>query len=338
MTLLGRLLDIAPGRVVQYHSQEDWRAARVAGHAIGGSAVAAILGVSPFATPMDEWWRRQPDAPPVTETQAMRRGTVLEPAVLRLWAESDSPARHVEWCDGLIIRHAVHPWAIGSVDALHLDDGELGLVEIKTTSRAAGWGPGGVIEAWDDAATDAVPAHYALQAYWYLECTGLPWLDLVAMLPRFELTHYRLMRDEAVQSRLLERVGAWRERHLVRGERPPLDGSDGASAALQSAHASPAKVDVEATADDERLLEKLLTIRATMAALGETEAVIKRRIEERIGDAYRLTGSCASAVWTLPGTRSSFDAASFKREHPELAARYTKETPTARSLRVTEKK
>lgn len=209
------------------------RAAWLALRGIGGSDVAAIRGHSPFASPWDVWVRRQPgvaqdrdDADPI-----LAEGLRFEPMIAAEYALATgrTVTRHVN----VVVQHPEFPWATGSPDGTVVDpEAGLGGADWKTyRMRDAAWGPSGsVVEAFGPEAVAVSPLYYLDQAYWYLEITGLPWWDLVVWLPRSfgfpELRWIRVMADRPHQRRMLLEVARWRQRHLVEGVQPDVDGSD----------------------------------------------------------------------------------------------------------------
>ena len=64
---------------------EGWHEARKSG--LGGSDIAAVLGLSKWASPMDVWYQKRGLVDPLEESNAMRRGRLLEPAIAEWYAE-----------------------------------------------------------------------------------------------------------------------------------------------------------------------------------------------------------------------------------------------------------
>jgi putative phage-type endonuclease len=64
-------------------TRDEWLAARRTG--IGGSDIAAILGLSPWRTPLDVY-RDKVDGAEQPETEAMRWGRLLEDVIAREYA------------------------------------------------------------------------------------------------------------------------------------------------------------------------------------------------------------------------------------------------------------
>ena len=69
-------------------TREEWLAARCPG--VTGTDISAILGANPWATPLDIWLDKTGRGREVHMNDAMRRGTDLEPTIVK-WAH-----RHLE--------------------------------------------------------------------------------------------------------------------------------------------------------------------------------------------------------------------------------------------------
>jgi predicted phage-related endonuclease len=222
-----------------YADRAAWLAARVGApdeHRIGGSDVAAILGVSRFAGPWDLYAERvlgiKREATAAREAD-FRRGNLLERYVLEEYAHRTSHSVH--HADEIV--HLVDDWRVGSPDALATDlDGVRGGVEAKTSRDAHEWGEDGaeIADYERDGGASIVPPYYALQVYWYLDLSGLPWWDVAVLLPWYEVRAYRIWRDEALQARIVAQVSAWRRRHLVEREAPDLDASEACKRAMEA--------------------------------------------------------------------------------------------------------
>ena len=48
---------------------------------VGGSELAAVLGLSPYETPYDVWLRKTGQSDPIEDNQYMKRGRILEPII-----------------------------------------------------------------------------------------------------------------------------------------------------------------------------------------------------------------------------------------------------------------
>ncbi len=288
-------------RVEIYESREDWLRGRRAGeHRVGASDVGAILGCSQHRRPWDVWCERQGLTPPVDAAQerTFARGHRYELRALQDFAEESGTyvcQPRAVWAPEnndaqVIVVHGAEPWATCTPDGLTLTPGARtawGGAEAKTSSAPRAWGPTQVIERWDDALAAVIPAHYAAQCYWSLECTGLPTWTLVVLLPWYEVRWYVIHRDEEMQRALVDTVGAWRERHLVRGEAPAITGDAACGRWLAQQH--PGGAGPRAATDREAAVVRRMRELARMARETERERdLLRHLLAASIGDAARI--------------------------------------------------
>ena len=131
--------------------RNEWLAKRRTG--ISGTDVSAILGINPWASPLDVWLDKRGQAEPRAESMAMKLGNLLEPVVATLYADETG----AELVDPGFLRHPSRDWHIGTPDRITVDGT---LIEIKTAERADGWG---------EPETAEIPDHYWLQCQHQLE-------------------------------------------------------------------------------------------------------------------------------------------------------------------------
>jgi predicted phage-related endonuclease len=121
---------------------------------IGGSDVAALLGLSPWATPLSVYARivhGQRDE----DSASKKRGRFLEEAVLRLYADETGATL----LPGPKLRHPRMEHTRASLDALALRDG-CRVADAKTAGRTE-------IHRWGEAGTDQVPLYIVPQMNFY---------------------------------------------------------------------------------------------------------------------------------------------------------------------------
>lgn len=216
---------IWPGRVARFTDRAAWEASRFEGDRIGASDAPAVFGLSPWSGPWDLWARMVRGVRPErtdAEKEVLARGLRFEVTVAREYAHARPQSRviHLGAEDGCVVRHADHPWAVCSPDAIAFEGDGWGIAEFKTAMRADGWSSED-LDALDlELAEGAVPQVYLLQCLWQLYVTGAAWVDLVVLLPRYELRIVRIHRDEEAIAGLARKVAAWRERHIIGGEEP----------------------------------------------------------------------------------------------------------------------
>jgi putative phage-type endonuclease len=178
-----------------------WHEARSTG--VSASDIAVILGISPYESAFDHWWRRHLDQPAdrVAEEgdDAVRRtsrGRRLEPMVIEDF-EIAHPEFTVRPCG--LIRNVTRTWQMATPDALvydHVarpfgavpdDATPVATLEAKTAGGSEGFGPTG---------TDEIPAHYRAQVLWQMDTLGLDGGYLAAWIG-FDYREYTITYDPA---------------------------------------------------------------------------------------------------------------------------------------------
>jgi len=197
-------------------SREEFLARRKTG--LGGSDVAAVLGLSPWRTAVDVWLDKTGRTQDGEMNEAMFWGTVLEDVVARHYAKTE--IRKVQRI-GEMMRHPRNAWMLANIDRAivapgsraRFDAGKLlgadGILECKTASayKAGEWGREG-----DD---DAIPTHYAAQAMWYLAIAGLEWCDVAVLIGGQRYLVKRVERDDETIKGMIERAEEFWFKHVV---------------------------------------------------------------------------------------------------------------------------
>lgn len=211
---------------------DDWHAARAQG--VGGSEIAAVLGLSPFESRFSLWHRKQGLVSPVEENPQMYWGTRLEPAICDEFA-----ARRPTW---RIIKAPTYagpgrPWQIANPDREIVDQfGDLvELVEAKTARDDEGWGEEG---------TDEIPVYYRCQCLWYLDTLGLTTCHVAVLIGGSDYREY-VVHYDADEARILREAGERFVRSLHSGERPDIDGHTATYQAIRELPDGLEDVDVE---------------------------------------------------------------------------------------------
>lgn len=298
------------GLVRLYDDRAEWLAARPGATRanIGASEAACCLGTG-FRTPFEFWHARMVElAPDVDDretapddgedavpTDPLARGTRWEPVVVAEYAavtgRTTASVGAAFGRPGSIatVEHPVYPWATASPDAFAMD-GDIGGVECKTSvTPAACWGPHGTVipsaAEYDDA---VLPPHYYTQALWQCEVLRLPWVDVAVLLGSYRMRVYRVLADPKTQGQLLAAVGAWRERHLVRGDPPPVDGTAAASTWLSRRYEAIKGLTVEADAGTAERLARFATAKARQKAAEAEAGLLRNELAAHMGQATTL--------------------------------------------------
>ncbi|WP_344122332.1 lambda-exonuclease family protein [Streptomyces blastmyceticus] len=299
---------VAPSAI----DREQWLAVRRRG--IGGSDVAAVLGMSRYTSPHEVYLDKRgelpldrPQHPDLAE--AAFWGHAHEPTIAKVFAERTGLG--VVEGPGTLA-HVERRWMLANVDRYVLDERghPSSLLEIKTRSayQLAEWLLG-------------VPDGPALQTHWYLAVTGYQHAHVAALLGGNRLVVHRVERDEALVEQLIELVGEFWQ-GVLDGIPPAVDGSEATEELLGHLYkvradavtvADPAEVlpllerRRELKAREQRTVDELREVDNRLkATAGEAEVV---KVQGRTAYTYRQNG---------PLSQKRFTAA-----HPDLAQQYT---------------
>jgi putative phage-type endonuclease len=291
---------------------------------VGGSEVAALLGLSPWKTPvdlfLDKSGRRADEQEP---SEALRLGTELEDYAARRYAEETG--RTVRNYGYMVVRGH----ALADVDRLIVPDGAKvaafheevrtdGILECKTSGVA-----------WDE----EPPEYYQAQAQLYAELLDCAFVDfaVVFLAPRRDFRIFRVARDRDVGAALLDRIEAfWRE-SMIPDTPPPAVNLADARALFPNARPECAK---DATAEVARAVERLREIKAEADALDEEAEGLRGAVAAFMGEADTLrVGGAKAVTFRAPKPRRVTDwkAVAADLHAPDaIVAAHTAETPSAR--------
>lgn len=297
------------------NDRQQWLADRRTG--IGGSDVAAILGMSKWRTPLDVYLDKRGEAPERDDSEPMRWGRALEPLVRQEYA--DRTGRVVLAVP--MMRHPNYQWMIANVDGVA--DGDR-LLEVKTARTSMGWGEEG---------TDQVPADYLLQVQHYMIVTALPVADIAVLIGGSDFRIYEVRADAELQQSIIEAEGAFWER--VQGGTPPdpVSYQDAVARFGGSAAVGAVVASAEAEAAHRELLQVNEAIAYAEGRAEELKAVILRELADR-GNVLTTPAGVTLATWNLAKAPARFDTAAFKAAHADLYQQFTKQGEASRRLLI----
>jgi putative phage-type endonuclease len=247
----------------------EWHAARAQG--IGGSEIAAVLGLSPFESRFSLWHRKNGAIGPVELNDEMEWGTRLEPAVAAKWDDNHPDAR-IHWWPGTYSRDG---WMIANPDGLSYRTDEV--VELKTSPFGDGWGPDG---------TDEVPIHVRTQVLWYCGVLDYVAANVAVLIGGHDYREYRIEFDQA-EFDLLRDEGAEFMATLERNERPDIDEHGATYQAIRELHP-----DIDGTEHElsNAVARRFLISRTHLRKATELADYARNELADEMGTA-------AKAVW-----------------------------------------
>lgn len=195
---------------------------------ITASKVAAILGLSPYDSPLSCWHKMKANVPLEQETEDHRRGHYAEPSIIAWWRDQHDVT------DVRAQPQYVHPdlpWAAATPDVaalVHHEEGvfEEVLVEAKTARSLDDWGTPG---------TDEIPAYYLVQVLFQLHLSGLTRAYVPVWGSWFEMEEYVVDYDPILAEGIIGRCREFWE-SLEADVPPPLDDSLATFQTLKALH------------------------------------------------------------------------------------------------------
>lgn len=290
--------------------REQWLAERRKG--IGSSDVALLMGVSEYGSEY-ELWLDKVGGREAERTEAMRRGTWLEPHVVDFFTERTGV--RVRRCG--LIRHRELPLALATPDRLTADGGCLEVKTIGSWAKVgAEWRHGGIAR------------HAYVQGQWQLAVSGRSHLWLAAYtIDREPQIRGPVQRDEPLIDRIRDRAQRWWAEHIVTGTPPPPDLATitDEEIALRWPDAEPGSVIQARWPSHVRaLLTERAECHAQLAAAKNRKDEIDQALRVMAGDAEALLLGERPAVTLKPQLNNPSVDPALEVDHPDIYARYIK--------------
>lgn len=199
---------------------EAWRDARLDG--IGGSDIAAIMGLTTYEREYGVWLTKIGARPPVDETPIMTRGRYAELMLSQWFADETGIGlrRTGTWA----VEHDEHLRC--NPDRFTSDGGGCEMKAPDTDDWAESWKYGPAI-------------HAVTQSKWCMAVTGAPHWWVIADGGRSGLRYWRIERDDAELDAMVKFVDAWWWYHVVQGNPPDVDRYEATTEAIKAASPPP---------------------------------------------------------------------------------------------------
>ncbi len=296
-------------------SRDEWLEHRKTG--IGGSDVAAILGLSKWRTPLQVFREKRGESPSQPDNNAMRWGRYLEPVVRQAYA--DETGREVRVPTGML-RHPEHGFMVANIDGVAGGEVEpLRLFEAKTARSADGWGEPG---------SDEVPQVYLLQVQHYLAVSGIAIADVAVLIGGSDFRLYEVPADRELQEMLIEAEADFWSR-VQRGVPPePVSYAD-----MQARYGSASRAaSVVASVDVERAIARLRTIKVEREALDVAEEDARAIVMAALGEHDTLVDPAGKTLctWRAAAPSKRLDTTALKAAMPDIYERFAKSGEASR--------
>lgn len=256
---------------------------------VGGSEVAAVLGMSDYAAQIDVWQdktgERIVEKPDITNEDPVLLGNLFERPILQWYAVKNDCALEVP---GTLV-HPEHPIVRATPDAVARTLTPPRCVEVKRPHRTA--------HHWGEEGTDEIDEVYYPQTMWEMAVTGLQDTDVVALLGRIP-TVYHVPFDVEMFDSMRQIVEDWWARYVVTCTPPPIDGSNSYLDYLRAKYprnfAGPRK---PATPEVDQWVAQLQEAKRLAKEAERLEGEARNNIVNFIGDADGCEGEWGHITW-----------------------------------------
>ncbi len=296
-------------------SIEEWRELRRSG--IGGSDAGALLGLSPWASPLSVYCDKKRLTPEKDDTEAMRQGRDLEQYVAERFAEV--AGKSVKRCN-YILQHPEYPWMLANVDRMVV--GEDAGLECKTTSALTR-------TDYDDG---DIPSHYYAQCMHYMAVTGLKRWYLAVLVLGKSFHVFEVERDEDEINELIAAEQTFWIEHVEKGVMPAPDGSENDGKIVERLHAGKDATAVLFGYDGD--IAEMLELKKQKKELEKRIDTLEQSIKVALNGADHGESDRYRVSWP-EYKRVSIDSKALKAERPDIYDDY-KSVSTYRRFTVKE--
>lgn len=284
---------------------------------LGGSDIAAILGISPWRTPLDVYLDKvegkQPEDP--SKAQIFRRGTRMEPYILDLLTEEHG-IQIVQ--RGNRYRDTLHDFIAAEIDA-EAATGEN--IEVKSANQFAA-------KNWGEQFTDEIPVYYTAQAMHGMMVREAPATIFPVLIGSDDFRVYRVERDdETIAAIRAKEVEFWER--ILRRDPPPATAVSDIERLFARDHGSM----TEASAELAQVVGTLKRLKKELKMLESEADDAATQVKLFMAEHATLTfGGQTLCTWKSQSA-NRFDIEAFRTKHPAIAEKFTK-TSTSRVLRI----
>lgn len=287
-------------------TREEWLKVRKLG--LGGSDMAAVLGLSPWRSPIDVWLDKTSDTVEEKESEPMYWGNVLEEVVAQEFAKrSGYKVRN----NNFTLQSEQYPYLLANIDReiVGLDAG----LECKTANAFKA-------NEWDG---DNVPDAYYIQCQHYMAVTGKASWWIAALIGGNTFVYKEIKRnDEVIQAIIDTGAEFW---ELVESKTMPApDDTKQCENALKKLYQKSNGQSVELPANYGNMIIDYLEIKNQLSELETKKRGIENVMKDFLKDNEKATYGEHFVSWKSTKVRETFDAKAFKNDYPELHKQYIK--------------
>jgi len=301
---------------------------------IGGSDVAAILGLSKYKSPYQLWLDKTNRAESQdSESEPAYWGNQLEDIVAKEYAKRNGvKIQRVN----ATIRNPEHDWMLANIDRAIVNPDISGNVRIKegklTTDRILECKTANqyLAKLWGDEQTESIPDYYLTQCQWYLGNTGASICGLGVLIGGQKFRSYQIAYDEELFEMLKAECSNFWHEHVL-ADAPPAPTTFDDVLHRWSTHNPD-----QAVIADPQLFQDVAEykeLNSNIKDAGKELDALKIKICTRMEDAELIIAEEKRLATFKYQERTTLDSKALKAAHPEIYEQFAK-TSSTRVLRI----
>ena len=293
---------------------------------LGGSDIAAVMGMSRWKTPLKLWAEKtgKLPLPDLSDVEAVELGTDLEEFVAKKFTQKTGKAvrRSPKY-----YQHPDYPYMVAHVDRLVTGTDEL--LECKTASFFKK-------DEWEN---DDIPQEYILQVMWYLGITGRKIGHIAVLIGGQSFKYKQIEFDSELFETMVEAAKEFWQH--VKNDTPPAVMPDD-DETLKDLYSEHTEVMIELYPENEETTQAVQTFEDKVAYLQEVKGHIKnlqdeqKEIETAIKDIIKDNLGIKTPKYVVSWksqSKTNFDTKLFKELHSDLYEEFSS-TTSYRVMRI----
>ena len=293
---------------------------------LGGSDIAAVMGMSRWKTPLKLWAEKtgKLPLPDLSDVEAVELGTDLEEFVAKKLKQKTGKAvrRSPKY-----YQHPDYPYMVAHVDRLVTGTDEL--LECKTASFFKK-------DEWEN---DDIPQEYILQVMWYLGITGRKIGHIAVLIGGQSFKYKQIEFDSELFETMVEAAKEFWQH--VKDDTPPAVMPDD-DETLKDLYSEHTEVMIELYPENEETTQAVQTFEDKVAYLQEVKGHIKnlqdeqKEIETAIKDIIKDNLGIKTPKYVVSWksqSKTNFDTKLFKELHSDLYEEFSS-TTSYRVMRI----
>jgi len=299
--------------------RRDWLKARQKG--IGGSDVAAILGLNPWKTPLDVYLEKVEQKPTERpENAKMKAGKMLEDTIANYFIDETG---HKVVRDNKIRIHPNFKHLLANIDRIILssNDKGTGVLEVKASS-------GQLVRSFEKDEWP-VPPYWYCQLQHYLNVTGYSWGAIAYLVDGWDFHFQYFEADQELIRDMTGKLNEFWEGHVLSGIPPePINEKD-----VMMLYPG-AREDSQLEAKDEvyDMWLELKRVDESLKTYKEMRDKIAEQIKMVLRDNERLTYGGETLVTWKASTSNRVDSKKLQKLYPDVYREVTNESISRRFL------